>query len=218
MLSSLLKKRAAFLAALLSLTLLFPVTLSATSGFIFEGDQIITDPTLQKIREIGEELYQKTGVSTVLVARNHLGKEEFLEIKNRYLKELEPPYVLWIFSKTYMDRKDIGLNQMFNSPDLNGKFDKSSLFSPFHGTFTKLLVIQKSKVDPTSAAFLNGYADLADMLAKSYGVTLKSNIGSESRTFINWIRLFFYLILIYFAILYLKKRFFTKGNELEKRE
>lgn len=215
---SLFKNRAAFLAALLSLILFFPSSLSASSGFIFEGDQIITDATLKKIKEIGDELYEKTGVTTVLVTKNHLDKEEFLEIKNRYLKELKAPYVLWIFSKTYMNRKDIGLNQMFNSPDLEDKFDKDSLFSPFHGTFTKLLVIEKSKVDPTSAAFLNGYADLADMLAKSYGVTLKSSIGSESRTFINWLRVMFYLILLYFAIQFLKKRFFKKGNELEKTE
>jgi hypothetical protein len=101
---------------------------------------------------------------------------------------------------------------------LDDKFDKDSLFSPFHGTFTKLLVIKKSKVDPTSAAFLNGYADLADMLAKSYGIKLKSSIGSESRTFMNWLRVLFYIVLLYFAILFLKKRFYKKGNELEKAE
>ena len=209
-------RRVAFIAALLSLLFLFPTALF--SSFIFEGDQIVTDNTLAKIKEIGDELYQKTGVTTVLVTKKHLTKEEFLEIKDRYLKELKPPYVLWIFSKTYMNRKDIGLNQMFNSPDLDDKFDKSSLFSPFHGTFTKLLVIEKSKVDPTSAAFLNGYSDLADMLAKSYGVKLKSSIGNESRTFINWLRLFFYALLLYFAWLFIKKRFLNKGNVLEKTE
>ncbi len=209
-------RRVALVAALLSLLFLFPTALF--SSFIFEGDQIVTDNTLAKIKEIGEELSQKTGVTTVLVTKKHLTQKEFLEIKDRYLKELKPPYVLWIFSKTYMDRKDIGINKMFNSPDLNDKFDKDSLFSPFHGTFTKLLVIEKSKVDPTSAAFLNGYSDLADMLAKSYGVKLESSIGNESRTFINWLRLFFYALLLYFAWLFIKKRFLNKGNVLEKTE
>ncbi len=208
--------RTAFIAALLSLLFVFPTALF--SGFIFEGDQIVTDKTLGKIKEIGDELYRKTGVSTVLITKNHLTKEQFLEIKNRYLKELKAPYVLWIFSKTYMDRKDIGINQMFNSPDLEGKFDKNSLFSPFHGTFTKLLVIQKSKVDPTSAAFLNGYSDLADMIADAYHVKLDSSIGNESRTFIDWVRVIFYAILLYFAWLYIKKRFFNKGKSVEKTE
>ena len=208
--------RAARVAALLSLLLLIPTALF--SDFIFEGDQIVNDKTLAKIREIGDELSQKTGVTTVLVTKKHLDKKSFLEIKKRYLKELKPPYVLWIFSKTYMDREDIGLNQMFNSPDLNDKFDKDSLFSPFHGTFTKLLVVHKSKVDPTSAAFLNGYSDLADMIAKSYGVKLKSSIGNESRTFMNWLRALFYLMILYFIWLMIKKRFFNKGNIREKTE
>jgi len=213
---SLLHKRAALFAALLSLFIIFPSF--AHAGFIYEGDKLLTDKTIEKMKEMGDELYEKTGVTTALIVKQHLTKEEFLEIKNRYLKELKPPYVLWIFSKTYMDRKEIGINQMFNSPDLKGKFDKDALFSPFHGSFTKLLVIEKSKVDPTSAAFLNGYSDLVDMIAKSYGVKLKSSIGSESRTFINWIRLIFYIFIAYFTALIIKKRFFNKGKTIEKTE
>ena len=169
------------------------------------------------MQKMGDELYEKTGISTVLIAKDHLTKQEFLDIKNKYLKELKDPYVLWIFSKTYEDRKDFGINQMFNSKDLDNKFDKNSLFSPFSGSFTKLIVIKKSKVDPTSAAFLNGYADLTEMLSKSYGVTLKSGIGHESHTFMNIIRILFYLSLLYFAWLYIKKRFLKKEN-IEKTE
>ncbi len=170
------------------------------------------------MKEIGKELTQKTGVTIALVTKKHLTKAEFLEIKNRYLKKLKAPYVLWIFSKTYEDKKDFGLNKMFNSPDLNGKFDKNSLFSPFTGSFMKLIVIQKSKSDPTSAAFLNGYADLTDMIAKSYNVKLKSSIGSESETFITVLRVLFYLSLLYFVWLYVKRRFLEKGTNIEKAE
>ena len=216
MLSPLYKRVA--IATLLSLLFVFPLFASVDTGFVYEGDSILTDKTIGKMKEMGDELYKKTGVTTVLVAKKHLSKAEFLEIKDRYLKELKPPYVLWIFSKTYMDRKEIGINQMFNSPDLNGKFDKDSLFSPFSGTFTKLIVIQKSKVDPTSAAFLNGYADLVDMIASSYGVKLKSSLGNESRTFMDWVRVIFYLTLLYFLWLIVRKRFIKKGNSIEKTE
>jgi hypothetical protein len=208
--------RAAFFAVLISLLFVFPSF--SYAGFIYEGDKLINDKTIAKMKEIGDELTEKTGVTIALVTKKHLTKEEFLEIKNRYLKELKAPYVLWIFSRTYMDRKDFGINQMFNSPDLNNKFDKDSLFSPFHGSFTKLLVIKKSKTDPTSAAFLNGYADLTDMIAKSYGITLKSGIGSESKTFMTIIRVLFYLTLLYFIWLYIKKRFLSKGTTIEKTE
>jgi len=208
--------RAAFFAALISLLFIFPSF--SYAGFIYEGDKLINDKTIAKMKEIGDELTEKTGVTIALVTKEHLTKEEFLEIKNRYLKELKAPYVLWIFSRTYMDRKDFGLNQMFNSPDLDDKFDKDSLFSPFRGSFTKLLVIKKSKSDPTSAAFLNGYADLTDMIAKSYGVKLKSSIGSESKTFMNILRILFYLTLLYFGWRYIKTRFLTKGTTIEKTE
>ncbi len=203
------KKIAVKLAAIFTLLFIFPTF--AQSDFIFEGDKLINDATLTKMKEMGDELYKKTGITTALVTKNHLSKKEFLEIKNRYLKELKPPFVLWIFSKTYMDRDEIGINQMFNSKDLEDKFDKESLFSPFRGSFTKLIVIKKSKSDPTSAAFLNGYADLTDMLAKSYGITLNSSLGSESRTFMYVLRILFYLSLLYFVWLFIKKKFLQKG-------
>ncbi len=199
------KKIAVKITAIFTLLFIFPTF--AQSKFLFEGDKLINDATLNKIKQMGDELYEKTGVTTVLVIKKHLTKKEFLEIKNRYLKELKAPYVLWIFSKTYMDRDEIGINQMFNSKDLDDKFDKESLFSPFRGSFTKLIVIKKSKSDPTSAAFLNGYADLTDMLAKSYGVKLNSSIGDESRSFMYILRILFYLSLLYFAWLFIKKKF-----------
>jgi len=205
------------LSALLFLLIIFSPTFSF-ADFIYEGDPLINSKAIEKMKEIGKELHEKTGVTIALVTKEHLTKAAFLEIKNRYLKELKPPYILWIFSKTYEDHKDFGINQMFNSPDLNGKFDKDSLFSPFSGSFTKLIVIKKSKTDPTSAAFLNGYADLTDMLAESYGVKLKSSVGHESHTFMNIVRVLFYLSLLYFVWLIVKKRFFYKGNSIEKTE
>ena len=177
-----------------------------SNGFIYDGDKgIVIDKTISKLKEMGDELYQKTGVTTIIVTRKHLDKEKFLTLKDKYLKT-KPPYIVWIFSKTYQDRKEVGLNQMFNSPDLEDKFDKDSLFSPLGGTFTSILTVHKSKVDPTSAAFLNGYGDLADMLASSYGIELKSSIGSGSHVMTNILRIFFYgmLFLLLLKFLYMK--------------
>ena len=166
------------------------------------------------MKEMGDELFTKTGVSTVIVAKEYLDKKGFLRIKNNYLKELKAPYVLWIFSKKYADREGVGINQMFSSDDLKGKFDKDSLFSPFGGSFTKLIVIQKSKVDPTGAAFLNGYADLVDMLADSYGVKLKSSIGSETRETMDIARVVMYLTFLFIALWIIKVKFFKKDGDV----
>ncbi len=165
------------------------------------------------MKEMGDELYKKTGISTAVIAKKHLDKDEFLKLKEKYLHTLKPPYVLWIFSKTYMDRKNIGINQMFHSPDLNGKYDEDSLFSPFYGSFTKLIVVRKSKSDITSAAFLNGYADLVDMLAKSYGVKLASSVGSETRVTIDIVRIVFYGTILFFILWFLKLKFIDRGKK-----
>jgi len=203
--------KAAFIAAL---TLLIIFTTSLNASFEYEFDDFIGEKAIKKLKEMGNELYEKTGVSTVIVAKNHLDQKEFLEIKNRYLKKLKEPYVLWIFSKTYMDRENIGINQMFNSKDLEGKFDKDSLFSPWSGTFTKVITVHKSKSDPTAAAFLNGYGDLTDMIATSYGIKLDSSMGSETKTTINIARIIFYLSIAFFFVLYLQVKF-SKGKKNE---
>ena len=196
------------LKAVLILSIFFSNSLQAS--FTYEGEDLIGEKALNKIKEMGDELYQKTGVSTVIVAKKHLNQKEFLDTKNRYLKELKDPYVLWIFSKTYMDKEKIGINQMFNSKSLNDKFDQDSLFSPWGGTFSKIIVIQKSDSDPTAAAFLNGYGDLVDMISASYGVTLNSSIGNESKTAISYIRIFFYAIIVFFLLRYIKLKYFKK--------
>lgn len=198
-----LKKRVTFVA----LFILLLTNSLFSNGFIMDSDKgILLDKAISKMKEMGDELYQKTHISTVIVVRKHLDKQEFLTLKDKYLKT-QKPFVLWIFSKTYEDRKNIGLNQMFNSKDLDDKFDKDSLFSPFTGTFTKILTVHKSKVDPTSAAFLNGYGDLVDMLADSYGIKLKSSIGNGSHIMTNILRFIFYFVLIFTIIILLKNKF-----------
>ncbi len=207
---NLLNVRAVFTALILST--FFHTTLFAS--YIYESDLPINEKTQTKLKEMGEELFEKTGVSTAIIAKKYLDKKSFLEIKDRYLKELKAPYVLWIFSKKYDVRDSVGINQMFSSDDLKGKFDKDSLFSPFYGSFTKLIVIQKSKSDPTGAAFLNGYADLTDMIADSYGVKLASSIGSETRETMDIARIVMYLTFLFLLIWIIKVKFFKKDTNV----
>jgi len=189
-------------------------TNSLFASFTYDGNIAINDRTQEKLKEMGDELFEKTGISSVIVAKEYLDKKSFLETKDKYLKELKAPYVLWIFSKKYDVRDTVGINQLMTSDDLKDKYDEDSMFSPFNGTFTKVIVIQKSKSDPTGAAFLNGYADLTDMLAASHGVTLKSSIGSETRTTMNVARVLMYLTFLAMFLWYIKVKFFKKGKDV----
>lgn len=209
---SLLKFRAVFKTALI---LSIFISHSLIAGFLMDTNLDINAKTEAKMKEMGDELFLKTGVSTAIVAKDSLNKKGFLELKSSYLKELKAPYVLWIFAKTYSD-EDVNrtgkLNLLLSSADLKGKYDESSMFSPFGGSFTKLIVIQKSKSDPTGAAFLNGYADLTDMLASSYGVELESSIGNETRVTMDVARVIFYAVFLFFFLWMIKVKFFKKGN------
>ena len=187
---------------------------SLFASYSFDSDLPINEKTQTKLQEMGKELFEKTGVSTAIVAKKFLDKKSFLETKDKYLKELQAPYVLWIFSKKYDKRDSVGINQMFSSDDLKGKYDKDSLFSPFYGSFTKIIVIERSKSDPTAAAFLNGYADLTDMIADSYGIKLDSSIGSETRTTMDIARLLMYLSFLFFFIWTIKVKYFTKEKNV----
>jgi len=202
--------KAAFKAALI--TIFFSI--SSYALVKFDVDVNITKKTQAKMAQMGEELYQKSGISTVIVAKKELDKKEFLRLKNSYLQELKAPYVIWFFAKDYYDndvKRHGKMNLLISSDDLIGKYDESSMFSPFSGTFTKLIVIKKSKSDPTSAAFLNGYGDLTDMLAKSHGVKLSSSLGDESRETVNVVRVVFYLTVLFFILWYMRVKFFKKG-------
>jgi hypothetical protein len=205
----LLNFKAAFAALILSTIF----TTSLNANYIFDDDGLIPEKAQTKLAQMGNELYSKTGVSTVLVIRKHLDQKSFLEIKDRYLKELTKPYVLWIFSKTYINQTNVGINKMFSSDDVKDKFNEDSIFSPWSGSFTKLIVIQKSKSDPTPAAFLNGYGDLTDMIAKSYNIKLDSSMGSETRTTIGFARIIFYLVTLFFLVYYIRVKYFKKGNK-----
>lgn len=187
---------------------------SLFASYAYDGDVDINEKTQEKLKEMGEELFEKTGISTVIVAKEFLDKKSYLETKDKYLKELKEPYVLWIFSKKYDERDSVGINQLMTSDDIKDKYDESSMFSPFGGTFTKIIVIQKSKSDPTGAAFLNGYADLTDMLATSHGVTLKSSIGNETRDTMNIARVLMYLTFLFFFVWTVKVKFFSKEKDV----
>jgi hypothetical protein len=209
---SLFKIRAVFKTALI---LSVFISSSLFAGFLFDSDLSINQKTQSKMKEMGDELFSKTGISTAIVAKKSLNKSQFLELKSSYLKELKAPYVLWMFAKTYTDEdsnRTGKLNILLSSDDLVGKFDESSMFSPFGGSFTKLIVIQKSKSDPTGAAFLNGYADLTDMLASSHGVKLDSSIGDETKITMDITRVIFYAIFLFFFLWYAKNKLFKKGN------
>jgi len=205
--SYILKIKVAFLATLILLT--FMPTTSFSAGLILENDGVILEKAIAKMQEMGDELHQKTGITTVIVAKKRMNKDEFLALKNKYINDLKEKYVIWLFSKATGRFKSVGLNKIFSSPDIADKLDIDHILGTLftRGSFTNVYVSHKSKVDATTAAFFNGYGDMVDMLADSYGIKLKSSIGSGSKTSIDIVRSIFYFIVVFTIIVLLRNKY-----------
>ncbi len=157
------------------------------ADIFIKNDNIIDKRAVAKIETIGKELYEKTGINTHVVAVANMGGMSLAEYEKELIKTLKNPYILLLI--TIKEHKvDIQA-----SKEMLSKFDKDGVLSPYPltGTILPILGAKKGK-DKPSAAILNGYADIADQVAQSYGIKLESSIGSSNKTVINIIKVIFY--------------------------
>jgi hypothetical protein len=166
------------------------------------NENVIKQSSLDKITEIANELYLKTGVSVVahLVADTH----GIVEYEKNISASLKAPYVLVVFSA-----KEQKVD-MTVSDDLQKIVNKNEILNTY--IIPILVAGDKNSVDAKySAAMLNGVAEIADEIAASRGVKLDSSIGSDSRNFMQGLRALFYGIIvvslgIYFYRIYQRRR------------
>lgn len=152
------------------------------------NQNIIKQRTYDKVSEISNELYAKTGVSIVahLMEQTNGG---IVEYEKNILATLTGPYVFLAFSAK--DQKvDIVV-----SDSLKSVVNKNEILNTF--IIPILVAEDKNAVDTKySAAILNGVAEIADEIAASKNIKLDSSIGSESRNFMQGLRALFYGIIL----------------------
>ncbi|MDR1975722.1 MAG: hypothetical protein LBQ18_01875 [Campylobacteraceae bacterium] len=166
------------------------ISCNAREGYVFNDDKIIGERAVIKINEMGKELYEKSNVSAytlVKVSSNNVTLDEAYWDEFAKSNDIQAPYVLLVM---YIDDKIIDI---IYSPELEGKFDKAKVLSPYPktGSILPLLVLKKD-YDNFTAAILNGFADIAEQIAASYGITLTSAIGSSNRSTLAWVRFVIY--------------------------
>ncbi|MDR0762420.1 MAG: TPM domain-containing protein [Campylobacteraceae bacterium] len=194
-----------------ALLFLIPLFCSANESYIFNDDKIIGDKAVIKINEMGEELYRKSNISVYAFVSLSVGDESVnkTEYWSNFTKELKQPYVLLV-----MLTSDKVVDILY-SPELEGKFDKAKILSPYPmtGSILPLLVLKKD-YDNFTAAILNGFADLAEQIAESYNIVLESAIGSSNRSTMDWIRFVVYgmfaLAFLFFIYKKVKYRYAKK--------
>lgn len=168
-------------------------------------DDILEEKTAQKIEEMGSELFAKSGVKVILIAKKS-GDENILAYEQNFAKNLTPPYALLTLFQAEQ-KVDI-----YTSAGLEKEFDREALLSPlpWKGTIIPLLTSKKKEVS-VGPALLNGYAELVEEIAAYRKIELESAIGSANKTTINIVRLLLYSFMAIVVVIIIYRRMKSRG-------
>lgn len=182
-----------------------PKIKNINSRFIVHGKESIDPRTENKIDEIGDELFVKTGINLYIYASINLTSKEFSDIKSKmeFIKsfehnltqKLDNPFTLLTlsFNEQYVN--------ILSSDNLKSSYNKDDILD---GYIIPILAShdKNSLESKLSLALLNGYSELADELAKSKGAELKSTLKGNGRTFAKYWKIFMYITVLGGLIFY----------------
>lgn len=225
-----------FSRGLAALILIFISALSLHAEFLYKDDVVKNPKFTQQIELIGSELKAKTGISLYLVMLRDLDKNESItDFEKRISSEMNDSVVIMTFVEL---KKEVDI--LARPTSLYNSFDKGQILSPnatFIGAMVSSIMFARSFDDAKelltnsggtilpilaerakggdivskySVAMYNGYADVAEQIAASKGQTLSSSAGTASQTFIDFLRLIFYSIILYALYVFVRGRFFRK--------
>ncbi len=188
------------------LLLLFLSSNLHASKFILSNDSLIDQRTVGKIHEIGSETFSKLGVNIYVHVKSTLNLNANLSTKDKikYIKEYEAkivknlskPYVLLTIA---VEQTHVNL---IVSSSLKDIIDKNEILD----TYVVPLLASKDKNSTfakVSAAILNGYAAIADTLASSKNIELKSSIGSAGKVAGTIWKVLMYSLIVIGLLLYI---------------
>lgn len=217
--------------------------LSLFGSYLYK-DELVFNPSFnEEIEKIGSELYKKTGISLRLVMLKALPKNmNIVDYEKDLIKDFSEPTIILTFSEI-----DSKVDILVNDPSLYNYFDKQQVLSPvaspvqafvialfysdsissfkeiltdYGGTIIPLLA-QKSKenelIGKYSSAMFNGYADIAEQVAGTKGVTLDSAVGNANKNTLLLIKVLFYGFIVYAIFLYIKRKIYIKRQKLEQK-
>ena len=201
------------LAALI-LSFLFSTSLFAE--YLYKDEVIDIEAFAQQIETIGSELHQKSGIALRLIILKELDQNQsIIDYEQEIIKTFNEPTVLLTFSE--MDKK---VDIYAHPESLYKDFDKEAILSPFSsfgGTIIPLLTAKAKDIpvrEKYAAALSNGYSDISEQIADSRDIVLESAVGSGSKYFINFIRVLFYGMIAYGLFFYIKRKYFSKKENV----
>lgn len=184
-------------------TLIFlPLQLFAFEVVAF-NENLLSQRVSEKLNLIGNELYDKTGIYLFVAIGAKTSLEELIKKQD----ELPKPNVLLALSQ------DSHKVDIVGSKEALAFFDKEAVLSPYPSTGTILPILSSHKgQDIYNAAILNGYADIAERLAKYFNVKLENSTGNENRDTINILRILIYGFICFALLYYAQRRMKRRRN------
>jgi len=195
---------------LLLFILFSTLTTSLFGKFILKDELEMNQAFTQQVEELGEELYQKTGIGAYMLILKTTNGESLSIVGKRELEKL--PNDSLILTLTEMEQKV----DIVAYPEVLKLFDREQVLSPlpWRGTILPILgeKIKSDVRNKYSVALFNGYADIVEQIADSKGVKLEHSVGNANKYVINTLRLIFYSIVV-IALGYMLYKKFQKGRE-----
>ena len=228
------------LAALI-LTILFQTTLFAE--YLYK-DEVVHLPNFNKeVEKVGSELYEKTGISLRLLMLRELPQDmSIVEYEKEIIKEFNEPTILLTFaelnSKVSILANDTSLYKYFNKKQVLSPVaspvqaflmalvyarswdDFKEMSGDSGGTILPLLAGKakdNQQIGKYSGSMYNGYLDIAEQIAISKGVELKSAAGNANKYSILVVKIIFYGIILIGIFMYIKRKLFLRRQKLEQK-
>ena len=221
------------LAALIFITF-FHTILSAK--YLYKDDVVNEAKFNENIEKLGQELYEKSGISLKLIMIRDLPTDmDIQEYEQEVVKEFSEPTILLTFAE-FNSQIDI----FVNDPSLYKHFDKNQVLSPVASTAQALVMAvffaesfddflefstnsggtilpllgAKAKDGQTSgkyaAAMFNGYVDIARQIAQSKNFELEIGTGNSSKYLMAFIKTLFYGVILMALIMYIRKKMYER--------
>lgn len=177
------------------------------NSVILKHDGLIDQRAQDKINEIALEAKERLGINiyTYITENNGIDPALPREQRREMMKKFENTLINSLVSKKSYAILVLSIDQKYASilasKDIMSKIDKDDILD---GYVIPLLASKdkNSLFAKTSAATLNGIAQIADSLAQQQGIELKSSIGSGGKTASSIWKVFMYSLVVFGIVAY----------------
>jgi len=181
--------------------------------FVLNAQAVLRNDLLKleaqkRIEQMGQELQEKTGVSLYLIATNEHFEERYNLVAHakQYEANMSKPYVLFIFAPyatiTQKSEAKGRVGIIPSSDEIKSYYDADAV----RDATINIIAVKDSNTeeDKFNVGVLQGYSELADEIATSKGVMLKSIIPDDIGVIVTILRVLVYsgtLILLWIFVL-----------------